>query len=88
MPHRFHVADVQLRPEVAACRTADAQVLPGYPGAESVLPHHARDLAPHQVVALAGDHVPAAATVHSRYLTAVLLLLLRQGRAREIARLV
>ena len=57
MAHRFHVADVQLRPEAPACRTADAQVLPRYPAAESVLLHHARDLAPHLVVALAGDHV-------------------------------
>jgi len=86
MAHRFHVADVQLRLEVTVCRTADAQVLPRYPAAKSVLPHHARDLAPHLVVALAGDHVPAAATVHSRYLTAVLTSLLRPGRAREIAR--
>ena len=88
MAHRFHVADVQLRPEATACRTADARVLPRYPAAESVLLHHARDLAPHLVVALAGDHVVAVAAVHSRNLTAVLLSLLRPGRAREIARLV
>ena len=67
-------------PEATACRTADAQVLPRDPAAESVLPHPARDLAPHLVVALAGDHVLAAATVHPRNLTAVLLSLLRLGR--------
>ena len=37
------------------------EVLARDPAAESVLPHHARDLAPHLVVALAGDHVLAAA---------------------------
>ena len=88
MARRFHVADVQLRPEVPACRTADARVLRRYPAAKSVLPRPARDLAPRLVVALAGDHVVAAATVHPRKLTAVLLSLLRPGRAREIARLV
>ena len=87
LAHRFHVADVQLRPEVPACRTADVQVLRRYPAAKSVLPHHARDLPAHLVVGLAGDHVVAVATAHPRKLTAVLLSLLRPGRAREIARL-
>ena len=43
---------------------------------------------PHLVVVLAGDHVVAVAAAHPRKLTAVLLSLLRPGRAREIARLV
>jgi hypothetical protein len=42
-------------------------------------------LAAQLVVALAGDRVAAAATLD---LTAVLLSVLRPGRAREIARLV
>ena len=54
--------------------------------------HPARDLAPPLVVALAGDHALAAATVHPRKLTAVLLSLRRVGhplhQALEIARLV
>jgi hypothetical protein len=45
-------------------------------------------LAAQLVVALAGDRVAAAATVRLRELTAVLLSVLRPGRAREIARLV
>jgi len=85
---RREVVCVQLRPEVTACRTADAQVLPGYPAAKSVLRHHVRDLAAQLVVAVAAGHVAAAATVRLLNLTAVLLWLRRQDRAREIARLV
>ena len=44
-------------------RTADAEVLARDPAAESVLPHPARDLVPPVVVALAGEHALAAATV-------------------------
>ena len=81
-----HVARCSPAPEAAACRTADAQVLPRDPAAESVLLHLARDLAPHLVVALAGDHVLAAATVHPRKLTAVLLSLLRPGTRHRLWR--
>jgi hypothetical protein len=79
MAPRLHVADVQPRPEVTACRTVYVR---RDPVVDSV------HLAPHLVVALAADHVLAAATVHPRKLTAVLLSLVRPGRAREIARLV
>ena len=88
LAHQFHVADVQLRPEVPACRIAEAQVLRSYSAARSVLNRPARDLAPRLVVALAADHVVAVSTVYPRKLTAVSLSLLRPGRVREIARLV
>ncbi len=86
--HPFHVADVQLRPEAAACRTADAQLLPHCPAAKPVLPHHAPVLAARLVVALAVGHVAAAAAVRLLNLTAVLASLLRPDRALGIARLV
>ena len=72
MGHGFHAADVRLRPEVAACRTADAQVHRRYPAAKSVLLRHAPDLAVALVVALAAaGHVAAAATVRLPDLVAV-----------------
>ena len=72
MAHGFHAADVRLRPEVAACRTADAQVHRRYPAAKSVLPRRAPDLAVALVVALAAaGHVPAAAMVRLPDLVAV-----------------
>ena len=72
MGHGFHAADVRLRPEVAACRTADAQVHRRYPAAKSVLPRRAPDLAVALVVALAAaGHVAAAATVRLPDLVAV-----------------
>ena len=72
MGHGFHAAHVRLRPEVAACRTADAQVHRRYPAAKSVLLRHAPDLAVALVVALAAaGHVAAAATVRLPDLVAV-----------------
>jgi hypothetical protein len=65
-------------------------VIARYPAAESVLIHRALDLAPQLVVAPAGDHALAAATVHPQKLAAVLLslrLLVRLlHRALAIAR--
>lgn len=84
MAHRFHAADVQLRPKAPACRTVCVH---RDLAAKSALAHRARDLAAQLVVALAGDRV-AAATLDLRELTAVLVSLLRPGGAREIARLV
>lgn len=83
--HRFHAADVQLRPKALACRSVCVR---RDLAAKSALAHRARDLAAQLVVALAGDRVAAAATLDLRELTAVLLSLLRPDRAREIARLV
>ena len=54
----------------------------------SVLPRHARTWLLTWSSRWLSDHVLAAATVHPRKLTAVLLSLLQPGRAREIARLV
>jgi hypothetical protein len=50
-------------------------VIARYPAAESVLIHRALDLAPQLVVAPAGDHALAAATVHPQKLAAVLVSL-------------
>jgi hypothetical protein len=85
---RLHVADVQLRREAKGCRTADAQVLPRYPVAKSVLLHPAQDLAAQLVVALAGDHEVAVATGRPRKLAAVLLSPLHPDLALEAALLV
>jgi len=50
-------------------------VLAPDPGADSVLIHHARRLAPHRGVAVADDAAPAAATAYPRKLATVLLSL-------------
>ena len=85
MEHRFHAADVQLRPKAPACRSVCVHLALA---AKSVFAHPARDLAAQLVVALAGDRVAAAATLRLRDLNAVLVSLLPAGRVREIARLV
>lgn len=85
MAHRFHAADVQLRPKAPACRTVCVH---RDLAAKSALAHPARDFAAQLVVALAGDRVAAAATLRLRELTVVFVSLLRPGRARETVRLV
>jgi hypothetical protein len=81
-----------VHPWVAAFRIVDAEVLARVPAAESVLTHPGQHLVPHQIVALADDHVLAAATVHPRKLMAVSLSLLQLDlplhQALEIAHLV
>jgi hypothetical protein len=82
------VGRVLLRPSVPPCRTVSVD---HDPVADFVVADFAVDLAPHQVVARAGDAAPAAATAHPPKLTAVLLGLLLPvrlaHRALAIARL-
>ena len=69
-----------------ACRTVSVR---RYPVADFVAAQFAVDLAPHPVVALAGDHVPAAAQLEEPMAVSVSLLLLAHllHRALAVARL-
>ena len=65
--HLREVGPAQRHPSVPACQTV---LVDPDPAVDFVEAHFAVDVAPRRVVALAGDHAPAAAAVHPRNLMA------------------